>query len=283
MAQRTRSHAPSVEPSPGDPVVGPRSPSPPVERRRGRNAGFTLLEVLVAVAILSITLASLLSSQMASMRATAHARQLSSVAFLAEGQLVEIEWTLKQDGWGQDDQVFEGDFAEEGWPDVEYLCIVDLIEMPDYNELVAAKDAADTDGDDDFIQDAGEQAFGMLGMVWPIISEAIEQSIRKSWCTVRWARDGNRKKLSDEWLCGDDEIDCLTIATFWTDPEKLKQLPALGGGEVTEDDVDGGDEGGQPGGEGGGRDGGGGTSRPSTGRGGGGGGGGGIGLGGGRG
>lgn len=225
--------------------------------------GFTLLEVLVAVAILSITLASLLSSQMASMRATAQARELSAVAFLAEGQLIEIEWQLQQDGWGQDDQVFEGDFADEGWPDVEYLCVVDLIEMPDYNELVSAKDASDTDGGDDFVQDAGDQAFSAIGMVWPVIKEAIEQAIRKSWCTVRWTRDGNRKKLSDEWLCGDEEIECLTIATFWTDPEKLKQLPGLGG-EVTEDDVDGDGEG--EGGQGG--EGGRGTP-PSTGRGGG--------------
>ena len=53
-----------------------------------------MLEVLVAVAILSISLSSLLSSQMASLRATDQARQLSSVAFLAEGQRGDIEWEL---------------------------------------------------------------------------------------------------------------------------------------------------------------------------------------------
>ncbi len=236
-------------------------------RASAASSGFTLLEVLVAVAILSISLTSLLSSQMASLRATDQARRLSSVAFLAEAQLIEMEWQLKQDGWGQDDQVFEGDFADEGWPDVEYICISDIIELPDYNELVQAKDAADTDDGNDFVQDAGDQAFGALGMAWPIVKEAIEQSIRKSWCTVRWSPDGNRSKLSDEWLCEDSEFDCLTIATFWTDPEKLKQLPALGG-EVSSDDVDGGDGGGGAdggdAGDGGGR---GGSGTPSTGKG----------------
>ncbi len=219
-------------------------PSPPA--RSGHASGFTLLEVLVAVAILSITLSSLLSSQMASLRATDQARQLSSVAFLAEGQLVEIEWELKQDGWGQDDQTFEGDFSDEGWPNVEYVCVVDLIEMPDYNQLVQAKDASETDGDDSLgPQDAGDQAFGALGMVWPIVKEAIEQSIRKSWCTVRWQRPDGTDKLSDEWLCADEENECLTIATFWTDPEKLKQLPQLGGeADETDDDPGGGGQGG---------------------------------------
>lgn len=237
---------------------------------RRSSQGFTLLEVLVAVAILSISLTSLLGSQMASMRATDQARRLSSVAFLAEGQLVEIEWMLKQDGWGTDDQSFDGDFSEEGWPDVEYVCVVDLIEMPEYEQLVQAKDASETDGDDALgVMDAGDQAFGALGMVWPIVKEAIEQSIRKAWCTVRWNDGGKRKTLSKEWLCGEDENDCLTIATFWTDPEKLKTLPALGGEAGEEDDVpgeEGEDGGGTPGGgrPGGGRPGGegGGSSRP---------------------
>lgn len=221
-----------------------------------RGHGFTLLEVLVAVAILSITLTSLLSSQIAAMRATDHARRLSSVAFLAEGQLIEIEWELKQSGWATDDQTFEGDFSEEGWPDVEYVCVVDLIEMPDYNELVQAKDASETDGDDNLgPQDAGDQAFGALGMVWPIVKEAIEQAIRKAWCTVRWSPNGQPARQSDEWECGDEENACLTIATFWTDPEKLKTLPQLGGeaGDENDGGEDGGDEGGGQGSGAGGR------------------------------
>ena len=45
-------------------------------------AGFTLLEVLIAVAILSLSLTSLISSQMASIRSTAYARELSVVVLL---------------------------------------------------------------------------------------------------------------------------------------------------------------------------------------------------------
>lgn len=206
-------------------------------------AGFTLLEVLVAVAILSITLSSLLSSQIAALRITDQARRLSSVAFLAESQLVEIEWQLRQDGWGTDDQSFDGDFSEEGWPDVEYVCVVDLIEMPDYNELVQAKDAAETDGDEmSAYADAGDQAFSAIGMVWPVVKEAIEQSIRKAWCTVRWSPDGKARRQPDAWECGEDENECLTVSTFWTDPEKLKTLPQLGGEAGPEDDVDDGGE-----------------------------------------
>ena len=235
----------------------------PVRQRRAsaRGRGFTLLEVLVAVAILSLSLTSLLGSQMASLRATDRARQLSSVVFLAESKLIDIEWELKQNnnGWGVDDQTFDGDFSEEGWPDVEYVCTVDLIEMPDYNQLIEAKDASeDTDGDDSAYQDAGDQAFGALGIVWPIVKEAIEQSIRKSWCTVRWSPDGRKVNLPDEPRCGDAEQGCIEVMTFWTDPEKLKQLPALGGEAEEGDDNPGG-------GDGGGGRGGGGSSGSNTG------------------
>jgi prepilin-type N-terminal cleavage/methylation domain-containing protein len=238
-------------------------------RKHGGRAGFTLLEVLVAVAILSITLSSLLGSQIAAIRATDHARRLSSVGFLAEAQLIEIEWELKRDGWGTDDKTFEGDFSEEGWPDVEYVCVVDLIEMPDYNQLVAAKDASESDGDEmSAYMDAGDQAFGALGMVWPIVKEAIEQSIRKSWCTVRWSPDGTPRRQSDAWECAETENECMTIATFWTDPEKLKTLPQLGG-EAGDEEEEGGDDGGE-GGRGGGRGGAGGGSQGGRGGGGGG-------------
>jgi prepilin-type N-terminal cleavage/methylation domain-containing protein len=246
------------------PPVGKQATGCPPEGGQARShahgqeggAGFTLLEVLVAVAILSITLTSLLSSQIASMRATDQARRLSSVAFLAEGQLIEIEWQLKQDGWATDDQTFEGDFSEDGWPDVEYVCVVDLIEMPDYNELMEAKQSSETDDDDSLgMMDAGDQAFGALGMVWPIVKEAIEQSIRKAWCTVRWSPDGRPKRQSDEWECSDAENECLSVATFWTDPEKLKTLPQLGGEATGEEEGEDGEDGGgkEPGAGGGGR------------------------------
>jgi prepilin-type N-terminal cleavage/methylation domain-containing protein len=242
-------------------------------RGYGGKAGFTLLEVLVAVAILSITLSSLLGSQIAAIRATDHARRLSSVAFLAEYQLVEIEWELKQEGWGTDDKTFEGDFAEEGWPDVEYVCTVDLIEMPDYNELMAAKEASESEGDDmSAYMDAGDQAFGVLGMAWPIIKEAIEQSIRKSWCTVRWSPDGEPRRLPDDPDCAETENECLTIATFWTDPEKLKTLPQFGGEAGGDGEEEGGEDGedgkggaggaGGAGGRGSGGAGGGGAAKP---------------------
>jgi len=192
--------------------------------RASVSRGFTLLEVLVAVAILSMSMTSLLSSQMAAIRATRYARGVSVAAFLAESKLIDIEVELQIDGWGSDDKTFEGDFSDEGWPDIRYECLVDFIEVPDFDALQQAKDGADTDGGfgtGQQVADADDQAFSGMGMVWPVIKGAIEQAIRKSSCKVIWI---------DGALVQD-----FTVETFWTDPKQLLQLPQAGG-EVDEDD-----------------------------------------------
>jgi prepilin-type N-terminal cleavage/methylation domain-containing protein len=189
-------------------------------------SGFTLLEVLIALAIFGVALSSLLTSQMEAMRATAYSRGLTASSALAEYQLIEIEYQMRKDGWVQNDVEFEGDFDDHGWPDIEYKCLVDFIELPEYNELVAAQEASDeASGEDDMYQDSGEQAFGMLGMVWPMIKAAIENSIRRAECTVFWS-DG--KTLHD-----------YDVETYWVDINGLNELPGLGGEYTDEDDPSG--------------------------------------------
>ena len=75
--------------------------------------GFTLLEVLIAVAILAVSLSSLMASQMNSMAATRYARDISSVALLAEQQIIELEFKHREEGWVNSDIEVEGDFGEQ--------------------------------------------------------------------------------------------------------------------------------------------------------------------------
>lgn len=171
------------------------------------NGGFTLLEVIIAVAILGISLISLLRAQQDALRATAYARDLTTAAFLAEDKIVEIEWQMRKDGWVESDVTFEGDFSEQGWPDMRYECLVDFLELPEFSALMNAKSDADkAAGDDDGMMAGGaNQAFSFLGLVWPQIKAGIEASIRKVQCTVRWKTG----KIENEF----------DVATFWTNPE----------------------------------------------------------------
>jgi len=218
----------------------------PVRRSPLRSdGGFTLLEVLIALAILAISLTSLLTSQMSAIRATRYAQSVTVAAFLAEYQLIEIERIVREEeqGWGDSDKEFSGDFAEQGWPDITYACMVDMVELPEHNAIAQAADAEEGDEALGGVQSSGESAFDAMGMVWPIVKGAIEQAIRKVACTVSW-QDG---EITHDF----------TLETFWSDPAKLAALPGAGG-EVTreEDDPEGEGEAGEGGaggaGEGGG-------------------------------
>jgi prepilin-type N-terminal cleavage/methylation domain-containing protein len=194
-------------------------------------AGFTLLEVMVAMAVLAVSMTSLMTSQMQNLRATRHAQQLTAISFLAEYQLIETEYIVrKEGGWVLEDKYYEGIFADQGWPEIRYKCLVDFILIPEYSQLRAAKDEtkratreASGDSSSMYYQSAGDKAFTALGMVWPVVKQAIERSIRKVKCTVFW-KDGT---IPNEY----------SIYTFWADPEKLKTIPGLGG-EAKEGDED---------------------------------------------
>ena len=198
------------------------------EYGRHRDRGLTLLEVMVAMAILALSMTSLMASQMASIRATRYAQHITAIAFLAEYQLIEVEYVMrKEGGWVLEDKIYEGNFAQQGWGEIRYKCVVDFLEIPDYSKLRAAKDDSDRakQGESSvYYKSAGDKAFGALAMVWPMIKQAIERSIRKVKCTGFW-KDGS---LQNEY----------TIYTFWADPEKLKTLPGLGG-EAKEGDEEG--------------------------------------------
>ncbi|MFV8749827.1 type IV pilus modification PilV family protein [Nannocystaceae bacterium ST9] len=209
--------------------------NPPVRRLgiplpKRELAGFTLLEVLVAVAILAISLTSLLGSQLNSIQATRYARDISVAALLAEWQIVELETKVRKEGFVNSDVEIDGDFADQGWDEFEWACTVHFVELPEYNQMIEAKEGADEESGkkDDNMVDAGDQMFGALGLVWPMVKAAIENSIRKVTCTVTWT-SGNI----------DYEYD---IQTFWTNPAALQNLPGAGG-EFTEADDPSGQEG----------------------------------------
>lgn len=222
-----------------------------VPARRGRAVaggagGFTLLEVLIAVAILAVSLSSLMGSQINSMAATRYARDISAIALLAEYQLIEIEYEHRKEGFVSSDVELDGDFGDHGYDDVTWMCTIHFIELPEYNEMLEAKEGVDDasgEGDDN-VMDTGDQAFAGLGAVWSLVKVAIENSIRKVDCTVTW-QQGN---IEQEFM----------LQTFWTNPAALAELPGAGGEFTDEDDPSGeGEEGGAAGGTGTGASGGG--------------------------
>ncbi|HET9594074.1 MAG TPA: prepilin-type N-terminal cleavage/methylation domain-containing protein, partial [Anaeromyxobacteraceae bacterium] len=89
-------------------------------RRARAPLGFTLLEVLVALALLATALAAASDLVGNALRNHAYARDLSAATLLARGKLAELEQKFDDEGFQDGDQDEHGDFADAGRPDVRW-------------------------------------------------------------------------------------------------------------------------------------------------------------------
>lgn len=79
--------------------------------RRSKATGFTLLEVLVAVAILAIAMVAILKANVQNLDALTESRETSTASLLAASKLAEVE-AAGAANWNE----FQGDFGED-YPD----------------------------------------------------------------------------------------------------------------------------------------------------------------------
>jgi general secretion pathway protein I len=87
---------------------------------RERTAGFTLLEVMVALAILAASFMAISDLAGNAVKNYAYARDLSVATLLARAKMAELEEQYEDSGFRDFDETLEGDFADQdrkefGW------------------------------------------------------------------------------------------------------------------------------------------------------------------------
>lgn len=97
--------------------------------RRARMRGFTLIEVLIALAILGISLSILLSAQSSSMAAAGRSRDVTIGTLLARSKMIDIEKKLADEGFPSDSVDEDGDFGDEGFKEVKWKYKVSAVEL----------------------------------------------------------------------------------------------------------------------------------------------------------
>lgn len=80
-------------------------------------AGFTLLEVVIALAILATSVMILVETQAGALFMSNDARNLQVATMLAEEKMAEAQLTLEREGWSSQDIDEEGDFEGFGSED----------------------------------------------------------------------------------------------------------------------------------------------------------------------
>ena len=77
--------------------------------------GFTLLEVVVALAILGMALLAIFDLNAGAVNSHAYAKRLTVATMLARAKMTDLEQELYDKGFAADDQERSGDFKTEGW------------------------------------------------------------------------------------------------------------------------------------------------------------------------
>lgn len=238
--------------------------------RRARTArraegGFTLIEVMIALAILAGALVVLMRASASNIYAAQKAQMITAASNLARGKMYDIEEILAQEGFQELDQAEEGTFAEEGWESITWKSEIVKIELPDMASLQSmngqggegeggeaerAEAAAGggllgmmgggTDG-------SGAMGAGIMGTYYSLVSDVLKDAIRKVTLTVTYPVVGGGSES-------------FVVTCYFTDPSAVnRKVP---GGGVGEEEGGGGEGGGgEGGGTGGGRTIGGGTTR----------------------
>ena len=193
-------------------------------RAGAQSAGFTLLEVLVAVAILGLALSSIFSSEAGAIKVANRARRTSYATVLARCKLGEIEEKVMKDGLpavsaSDTDECCDG--AEiEG-----FTCdwSIERIVLPDQGEqeggvLDEAAGGAAGGGDPlngqslESMMSGGGAAMGGLSEMamsytYPVLKSTIEEQVRRVTVTVRW-QEGSREHSFDvvQYLVADAAV-----------------------------------------------------------------------------
>jgi prepilin-type N-terminal cleavage/methylation domain-containing protein len=228
-----------------------------VTRERSQG-GFTLVETMIALAILAIGLGMMLRSTASNIFAAQRAQMMTSAVNLARGKMYDIEETLITDGFPEMDQSEEGTFSDEGWAQISWKSEIVKIELPDMSTLqgMSGQEGAEgAEGAAPAAPAAGGLLGGMLGGVggtdpnsvagagimgtyYTLISDVLKDAIRKVTLTVSYDVGGDHESM--------------VVTCYFTDPGAIaRKIPGVGGMA-----------GGQAGEEGGGEEGGG-TPNPN--------------------
>jgi general secretion pathway protein I len=188
-----------------------------------RNEGFTLLEVMMAVAILAVSLTAIFASQGGAIKVAHRARKVTVASTLARCKMGEIEEIILEEGFPAVELADEDECCEDA--EVEgFTCdwIVERIELPEpgleddgtgenaIDALTQGDEGGDSPDPSDLagagsVEDVLSGAAGLGGgdmitemamsYAYPVLKPAFEEQIRRAKITVRWNEGGRSREF----------------------------------------------------------------------------------------
>ena len=175
--------------------------------------GFTLLETVVALAILALALMAIFDLNAGAVSNHVYTKHLTVASFLARSKMTDLEQKLYDEGFPSDDDEESGDFSEEGWSNFKWRAKIIAPKTDDVSpdQLIGAIFNLPIGGDGDMggiaslfgggagadgkgggggpVPAGGGMAGMAAGMAQPMFAQMVEQlksSVREVHLTVTW-------------------------------------------------------------------------------------------------
>lgn len=167
-----------------------------------KSAGFTLLEVLIALAILASVMTVLMGTVANSSQQAIFSNQLTRVSQLARTKMIDLEYEIVEEGFSDDVEEYRGDFREEGYPEIKWEARVDPVEIPEgvEDELLGQVNSQLFGGQDAQGALKGNAAFSsklpMLVSLIPMMINHIGRKTRRVRLKIYYEFAGQEQTLS---------------------------------------------------------------------------------------
>lgn len=168
--------------------------------------GFTLLEVMVAVAILGMSLVAIFSSEVGAINVAHRARKTNVATLLARCKMGEIEELIHIEGLPAIDKKGTDECCEgaeiEGFECDWSINRIVLPELDEYGDDDSLADERQTIRDEvgtteDYLGGGvGELAGIAMSLAYPVLKPSFEEQVRRATVTISWA-EGERRPSFD--------------------------------------------------------------------------------------
>lgn len=95
-----------------------------------RRRGFSLIEVLLALAILATAFTVLMGTVAHSGQQSVYSTRLTQASLLARGKMIDLEYMILEEGFRDADRTYSGTFRDEGYPHMRWEARVEPVEIP---------------------------------------------------------------------------------------------------------------------------------------------------------
>jgi len=173
-----------------------------------RARGFSLLEVMIALAILALSLGVLLSANVSAIASVQRIEGMTAATLLARGKMLDLERQLNKEGFKADEEERDGEFEDEGHAEIKWVAKILPIKVQSDKIMEMAGSFAGL-GDDKSKSGSGNPSpvpspggagaadpLGFLGPLIAPVAQSISDNMRLVSLEVSWPEGKYRGKFT---------------------------------------------------------------------------------------